>query len=250
MYGWNERPTKASVKHFIGGDKPATVYSIGKYEVTVPGEEVEVTYGVPYHRNTDPRSTLPNMEISDGEIRIPVTDLVDEVLSRLDPVELARSLWQNDEVKDEFLYCLATRWSEQGIDDGDRRKFLTQIQEAVHSKAVDALASSAASLEWKFSKEAHHYDEVRRINDTLRELDVKVMRSSLVDGEWVQTPTLLQFDERDRSIKDETGKFLRGELEVSGRCWEEARAYWRIEVARAFPAPVEPVASVNAPAAE
>lgn len=237
MYGWNERPTKARVKHLIGGDAPAAVYSVGKYEVTVPGQEVEVTYRVPYYTNSDPRRTLPNMEITDGEIRIPVTDLVDEVLSRLDPVELARALWQNDEVKAEFLDCLAERWRQEGIEDGDRRKFLTKIKEAIHSKSVDALASSAAKLEWTFSKIANHYDEVRRINDTLRELDVKVMRSSLVDGEWVQSQILLQFDDRDRPVKDETGRFLRGELEVSGRCWEEARDYWRDEVAKAFPSP-------------
>lgn len=239
MYGWNERSTKARVKHLIGGEAPATVYSVGKYEVTVPGTESDVTYRVPYHRNTDPRHTLPNMEIEDGEIRIPVTDLVDEVLSRLNPVDLARSLWQNDDVKAEFLDCLASRWSQESLDDGDRRKFLTKIQEAVHSKALDALASAAAKLEWTVSKEAHHYDQIRQINDVLRELDVKVMWSSLVDGEWVQTPTVLQFDERDRPIKDETGKILRGDLEVGGRCWEEARDYWRDEVAKAFPSPIE-----------
>ena len=65
MYGWNNAPTKAEVRHLIGGDEPATVYSIGLYDVTVPGPETPVTYRRRYE-NSDPRRTLPNMEIADG----------------------------------------------------------------------------------------------------------------------------------------------------------------------------------------
>lgn len=239
-YGWNERPTKAEVKHHIGGDAPAVVYKVGHYEVTIPGAEIEITYRNPYHRQTDPRSTFPNMDVTDGEIRIPVTDLVDEILSRIDPVELAQSLWQNDKVKDEFMSCLTERWSQQGIGDSDRRKFLDGVKEAIHDKALDRLASTMAKLELEMDRRANQYHQISRINETLRELDVKVHRSVKNDaGEWVREPVLLQLDQLDRSTKNEDGGFTRGELEVGGKGWEEARAFWRAEVAKRFPAPAE-----------
>lgn len=236
MFGWNERPSKATVKHHVGGEAPAVVYGVGKYEITVPGDEVEVTYRVPYHRQTDPRATMPNMEVADGEIRIPVTDLVDEILSRIEPVELASALWQNDDVKAEFMSCLATRWSQMGLDDGDRRKFLADVKEAVHDEALDRLASAMAKLEYEMSRRAHFYQEIQRINETLRNLDVKVNRGRTNEaGEWVTEPVLLQFNELDRPTKNEEGGFTRGELEVAGRAWDEARAHWRDEVLKRFP---------------
>lgn len=238
MFGWNDRPTKAEVKHHIGGDEPKVVYKVGQYEVTVPGDELPVTYSCPYHRQTDPRSTFPNMDVTDGEIRIPVTDLVDEVLSRVDPVELAQALWSNDKVKDEFMSCLVTRYNQQGIDDGDRRKFLEGVKEAVHDKALDVLAGTMAKLEYEMCCRGHRFHEIVRINDQLRDLDVKVTSYQRDDaGELVKVPVLLQFDPLDHSTKNADGGFTRGELEVGGKSWEEARAYWRAEVAKRFPSP-------------
>lgn len=228
MYGWNEKPTKATTHQFIGGENPRAVYEIGQYEVTVEGSSPDnhpaVTYKHKYRQTTDPRHTLPNMEIADGEIRIPVTDLVGEALKRLEPVDLAKALWTEQEVRDEFMYCLSTRYTESGIGDADRRKFLAGVKEAVHSKALDALASAMAKCEWELSKIANHYDEVRRINDFLRERDIRNSKGEIV-----------QLNTRDHSIKNEAGNFQRGELEVSGKAWEEARAYWRDEVVKRFP---------------
>jgi hypothetical protein len=239
-WGWNDRPTKAEVKHHIGGDTPAVVYKVGRYEVTAPGDEIEITYRDPYHRQTDPRSTFPNMDVTDGEIRIPVTDLVDEILSRIEPVELAKALWQNEDVKAEFMACLTTRYNESGIGDGDRRKFLAEVKEAVHDKALDRLANTMAGLEFDMDRRANQYHQIGRINDTLRELDVKVSRGRKNDsGEWVTEPVLLQFNQLDTSTKNPEGGFTRGELEVAGKAWEESRAFWRTEVAKRFPTPVD-----------
>lgn len=236
MFGWNDRPSKASVKHHIGGDEPAVVYGIGKYEVTVPGDEREVTYRVPSHHRTDPRSALPNMEVTDGEIRVPITDLVDEILSRIEPVELAVALWQNDEVKAEFMSCLSTRWSQMGPGDPDRRKFLADVKEAVHDKALDKLAGAMASIEHDMNRRAHYWQEIQNINRQLAELDVRVNRGRTNEaGEWVTEPVLLQFNDLERSTKDENGKATRGELEIAGKSWNEARAHWRDEIDKRFP---------------
>ena len=235
-WNWNERPTKATVKYYIGDDDPSTVYSVGKYEVTIPGAEVEVTYRVPYHRQTDPRSAFPNMDVTDGEIRIPVTDMVDEVLSRISPVELAQALWQDEDVKSEFMSCLVTRYNQMNIGDADRRKFVECVKEAIHDKALDRLASTMAKLEFEMDRRAHFFHEISRINETLRNLGVKVDRGRCdEDGNWVTEQVLLQFNELDRPTKDESGSFTRGELEVTGKAWDEARAFWRDEVLKRFP---------------
>ncbi len=239
-WGWNERATKADVKHLIGGDEPKVVYKVGQYEVTVPGKEQQITYCVPHQRSHDPRETFPNLEVRDGELRLPVTDLVDTILSRIEPVELARALWQNDEVKAEFMSCLTTRYNESGVGDEDRRKFIAEVKEAIHDKALDTLASTMAKLEWEMDRRANHYHEINRINDVLRDHDVKVNRSRKNEaGEWVMEPVLLQFDQLDRSTKNEDSGFTHGELEVGGKGWEEARSFWRAEVAKRFPAPAD-----------
>ena len=243
MFGWSERATKASVKHFIGGECPAVVYQIGRYEVTIPGDEISVTYRTPDRDSRDPRTTFPHMEVTDGEIRIPVSDLVGEVLSRVEPVDAAQALWQDDAVREEFMSCLVTRYSQQDVGDADRRKFLAGVREAVHEKALDRLADSMAKIEYDVARIAHFYDEVRRINQTLRDLEVTVMRSAKNDvGEWVQVPSILQFDERERKL-DADGKPTNGfgELAVAGRAWQDARAFWRDEVRRQFPMPAPEV---------
>lgn len=234
MYGWNERPSKATAKNFIGGDNPAAIYEVGQYQVTVhggtPDEHPEVTYCHKYRNTTDPRATLPNMEIADGEIRIPVTDLVGEALKRLEPAELAAALWSDDSVKAEFMELLTRRYNDHGIDDGDRRKFLAGVKEAVHDKRLDDLANAMSKLEYEFSKTSHFYHEINRINEALRHYDVRIKRGD--------TDELLQFNNLDRSTKGEDGGFTRGELEIGGKSWEEARTHWRKEVSARFPNPV------------
>lgn len=243
-WNWNERPTKAQTKHHIGGDSPAVVYAVGKYEVTVPGEEREITYRVPSHSPTDPRHSMPNMEITDGEIRIPVTDLVSEVLSRIDPVELAQALWQNEDVRREFVECAITQYSQMGIDDQDRRALLRGLKEAVHSAALDCLIHKAASAEFEVCRQAGHWEEIRRINGVLRERNITVERTIWKDGQAAGTEdVLLQFNERDRPVQGDDGRFAPGLFEVGGLAWNEARDFWRRTVLEKFPGPDEGTAA-------
>jgi hypothetical protein len=236
MFGWNNRPTKASVKHLIGGDNPATVYSVGKYEVTVPGAEAEVTYCAPSDsRFGDPRDAFPNMRVEDGEVRLPVSDLVDTVLSRVEPVELAQALWTNKDVREEFIGCMThTYWSDD-FGDEERRKFLSAVKEQVHLKAVSDLASTMGKLEWELTRYTHFYNEIRRINDVLRQRDVKVRRSKYAeDGSVTYVEEVLQFNEDDRQ-RGPDDRFQRGALDVGGKSWEEARNWWREKVTSQFP---------------
>ncbi|MFC6792731.1 hypothetical protein ACFQE0_26125 [Methylobacterium komagatae] len=164
---------------------------------------------------------------------------MDTVLSRIEPAEIARALWANDEVKAAFMDCLADRWCEGGIDDKDRRAFLARVQEAVHGAALDRLAKQMAEAEYELTRRAHHVDEVWRINETLREKDVRVLRSVRGDdGERTTQMVLLQFDDRCHAVRKDDGTAVLGDFQIGGRSWTEAREFWRAEVLKRFPTPV------------
>lgn len=254
MYGWNESPVKGNLKHFIGGESPRAVFEIGEYQVEIGTAktgvsengydnyaEPVVTYRSKHRHETNPRSTLPNMEVADGQIRIELTDLVGLVLSRLEPVDLARTLWQDDDVKAEFMSLLVTRYNESGLGDAERRKFLHGVTEAVHSKALDRLAGSMAKIEYETNRISNFYAEIRQINDVLRTKEVMVTRDVWDDVTKTNERKLvpLQFDEREHK-RDANGNHTRGDLAVAGRGWEEAREFWRKEVLKQFPMPEAP----------
>lgn len=225
-YGWNERDSKVEPRHFIGGDKPAAVYEIGSYQVTVQGatpeNAPEVSYRNDRYQSADPRQTFPNMEVRDGEIRLPVTDLVGEILTRLEPVELAQSLWSDDAVRSAFMDCLVTRYNEQGIGDDDRRKFLLGVKEAVHDKAVDGLREKISSLEYAVSKRAFFYHEINTTNDRLRAVEGMLRgRFNVPD---INLPRL-RHEDNDPDFK------------IGGKHWNDARDDWRKTLLAMFPAP-------------
>lgn len=248
MYGWNEHPSKLDVKHCIGGDAPARVFEVGSYVVTVPNDpEAQATY-VHKHRHYEKVDVVfPNMSVGDGAITIPVDDFVPLILNRLDPADIAQALWAVDEVRARFIEAATSRYSESNIHDRDRRDLLAGLKKTVHSVALDRLADKLFSAEYSVLKHAHHWDEVGRINQILRDLDVKVQRASYIDGKHAGTEAvLLQFDTREQSVKLPDGsRTQRGELEIGGLAWEQAREFWRAEISKLFPAPAED--DTNAP---
>jgi hypothetical protein len=210
MFGWDDRPSKAEVAYEIGGESPGTVYRIGKYDVTVRADGV--TYTSPRRDGTDPRRTLPNMEIVDGEIRIPVSDLVSDVLARCEPAELAKSLWRNDEVRAAFRQEMAERWLAEAVTDGDRRAFLRDIKEAVHSKAVDEAVHKLTTLEYEIRSRWHTWDVIRSANNLLHDMDV-------------------------RAPSGEPLRLREPDVQIGDKAWHEARERWAAEMRALFPAP-------------
>jgi hypothetical protein len=223
MFGWNDRPTKVECRHRIGGDVPARVVQIGQYAVTIPDNvEADITYTVPYHQSTEPRQAFPNMEVRDGEMRIPLDDIVGAILARVEPSEIAVALWSDEAVRDQFVYALTTRYSEMNVGDADRRKVLDQVKEAIHSKALDLLGGKMASLEYSVSKRCYLHSEISLINDTLAHYGAT--RPPRGDEEGPQP----------LRIKDEGAL---PEFKIGGVAWNEAREFWRGEVLRQFPMP-------------
>lgn len=225
MYGWNQAVTKAESKHTIGGDSPRAVFEIGEYVVEIPvakigddlyAEPPAVTYRSKTRHTTDPRATLPNMEVRDGQIRIEINDLVGLVLSRLEPRELAQALWQDQGVRDEFMDCLVTRYNESGIGDQERRKFLHGVKEAVHDKRIETLASSFGSMEHELSKRVYFWTEIERANALLKFHDIK--------------------DDKGEPVRLTDGE-NNAQFKIGGTNWNEARDYWRTSLAERFPGP-------------
>ena len=208
MWDYASRPSKLTSKHQIGGDRPAKVYEVGRHTITVY-DDGEVTAHQPYGYRGDPQSTLPNMEIIDGQIRIAMEDLIDQVLERIEPEELAVTLWANDEVRDRFMEALAERYSQDNIGDKDRRKFLDKVKEAVHSEALDKLASAVAKMEYDISSAWSAYRTISDCNQTLQNYAVRKPNGDLLQ------------------LKDVTNC---GEFSIGGKVWNEARDHWRDEV--------------------
>jgi hypothetical protein len=166
------------------------------------------------------------MEIRDGAMVIPITDIVDEIVARAEPVDLAEGLWQNDEVRERFIECMSERYAQGGIKDKDRRALLAKVGAVVHDQALDKLANAMARTEYETVRRCAFWQDVSRINDTLRNLDVKVPRSVRNDDGTRGTELVLL----QMQVDPEAEK-------VGGKNWNEAREFWRKEVLRQFPMP-------------
>ena len=109
---------------FRDADRNEDVYRVhrpyGSTEFRVPsGTEVRMQDARWSNRSSsaDPRHTLPNISVEGDAIVIPFCDIVEMVVARAEPAELAKSLWQNDDVREQFIYCMEERYSSGNIGD-------------------------------------------------------------------------------------------------------------------------------------
>lgn len=230
MFGWSDRPTNVEVRNFIGGEDPAATFTVGQYEIIlrgpamVPDMELSVSYTVPgrskltdYHG----KSTFPNMEVSDGVLRLPVDDIVEAVLSRVEPSEIALVLWRDADVRERFIEAMATHYDD-ALSDADRRAFLAKVKEAVHSAALDKLAGKMAEREYGHAERFSVYQEVGNVNSTLAAYEV------------TRPPRAGEEGPQPLRMRDPTQG---GEFRIGGEAWTEARSFWRGEVGKQFPLP-------------
>ena len=181
------------------------------------------------YRSSDPRNTLPNMKVRDGAIAIPLADLVVEIIARSEPAELAKALWnESDDVKDEFIYCLSNRYSEGGVDDADRRKFLAKVQTAIHSKALDRLADAMSAQEHEARNRAHRLDQMIEIGRLWSEMMFRLECISPEAHATILAEYPRELFGRDREYEA---------YKIGGAHWNESRNFWRAEALEAFPKP-------------
>lgn len=241
---YRDRPDTLKVENEITiNGRHGKVHSLNDCNITV-WDDGEVTAQRKYQSSSDPRATLPNMEIADGTMTIHLTDLVELILQRISPKELVEGVMGDPEVRELLVYALGERYSSTAIEDADRRKFLTAVQTAVHSKALDMLQEKMVSIEtmlrsktdyyrWK-SVENGMYKNLHEYTTKLLErfnpggdmdAEVKHFYQCHISPEKLKG-VLESPDQRDPMVKESVGAQ-----------WHESRDYWRKKLAEDFPAP-------------
>lgn len=222
------------------------IFKVGGYTITVPDSSDEPAKVAHEYRSWGrTENPMPNMSFSDGEMRIPVEDFADLILRRVPAAELAEGLWRDDEVRERFVECMASRYAGDGIEDADRRSLLNQIQVEIHAKAIDraierlnnvegTVRATANNYRWRNAELGHYSGLYERYKVTLMEM----REAGLLDDagitkrlEMLTTPENLK-----KFTVDSVDPVV---VESVGASWYESRDYWRNWLKEAFTAPIE-----------
>lgn len=233
---YQDRPSTLKVEHeIVNNDRKGTVHSLNDFQITV-WEDGEVTAQRKYYAKSDPQSTFPNMTVTEGQINLPIDDLVEFILAKITPYELAEGIILDDEARSALFDKMAERYNDPGFTDVDRREFLTKVQQQVYAIAVDRAVERLNKAEeghrtrddyyrWKKVEIGHYrglYEFAARLVD----------RTDTFREEFAQCHThpdklLAWLDERrDPSV-----------MESIGPQWHESRDYWRKRLEEFFPEP-------------
>lgn len=240
---YQDRPSTLKVDHQISnGDRKGTVYSLHEFDITV-WEDGEVTACRKYYAKSDPQSTFPNMTVYDGSINLPIDDLVEFILGRIRPEELAEGLMDDDEARAALVYKMAERFSSPTFIDGDRREFLTKVQQQIYAEAVgraiERLEKAEASHRARddyFRWKAVETGLYRNLYEMHEEALFQLRESGVLDDEGVRQrkSLLIHPDRLDADIKEGRDPVVK---ESAGPQWHESRDYWRNKLAEFFPEP-------------
>lgn len=188
-----------------------------------------------YYNNrsdTNPRQTFPNLTVVDGEMRLPMSDIIDEIVSRASKEDLAHALLEDPDVRQNMIYGLSERYSYEGLDDKDRRLFIDKIKESIHSTALDKLVDTLHLLESAARNKAYSvhikYDYGNHYQSVLDDIDLFYDSGVLLDGmsvsEWIKirhgNPSMFNYMDKD--------------YEIGGKHWNESRDFWRNKVIELF----------------
>jgi hypothetical protein len=87
---WGNRATLKQPDAVVNGER---VFKVGSWAITVPADpDQPAKVSSPYHRWGGHLEPMPNVRVSDGEMRIPIDDLADLLLRRTSAAELAVDL--------------------------------------------------------------------------------------------------------------------------------------------------------------
>lgn len=240
---WGNRASVKEPDSRVNGDR---YFKVGGYGITVSDDpEQPIKVASLYNKWGAETNPMPNMSFSDGEMRIPIEDLVDLILRRVPAEELAEGLWRDDEVRERFVYCMANRYAGP-VEDADRRKLLTEIQVEIYAKAIDRaierLEKSEAAkrarddyYRWKAVELGHYEGLYRRYYETLNEL----WEAGRIEHATVQKRLALHSSPEQLAeyIKEHRDPVV---TESVGPQWHESRDYWRKRLEEFFPEPPDP----------
>lgn len=240
---YQDRPSTLKVDHeIVNNDRKGTVHSLNDFDITV-WEDGEVTARRKYYAKSDPQSTFPNMTVDGGSINLPIDDLVECILARITPEELAEGIISDDDARAALLHKLSERFNEPGFTDTDRRAFLTKVQQEVYAvaigRAVERLNKAEEShrvrddyYRWRKVETGHYRGLYERYETALYEL----REAGKLDDEGVQRrkSLLTTPDNLDEYISEHRDPVVK---ESVGPQWHESRDYWRKRLEEYFPEP-------------
>lgn len=216
-------------------------YEVGSYRISVPTDtEQPARVAHRYHSYSGETNMLPHLSFSgEGDLVIPIEDLVHVILSRAYPEELAEALWRNDEVRERFMNCMVHHYSES-LTEAERRRFLAQVQGVVHSATLDRVHEQLYKLENE-GRRATSYERWKKAESILyRHLYEWTAALELTEEQRKQLEFKFTKPEQlDRDLQTRQDPI---DLESVGPEWHASRDYWRARLAEVFPGPDIPAA--------
>jgi hypothetical protein len=228
--GWRNSPRTFEPSHQTHDDRP--VWKIDGVYVSVDGGKLSVE---PIHRSATPEMRI---EVHDGELRLPLEDLVPQVLDRLDVADLAQMICADEGARRVILDALARRYNEMGVEDADRRHWLAAVQSEVHDKKLDELTYAMTRIEHAVAQMGYramgdiHYDNVLR-----HELE----RAGLDAEAALERSQRFRPNQHLVDFKPYVATIGHGQ-----DAWNDARDYWRSQLATLFPHVEVPAAPAKA----
>lgn len=223
-------------------------FKLGSYAITVPLDpEQPAKVSHLYYRHGADQNPMPNMSFSDGEMRIPIEDFVDLILRRVPADELAEGLWRDPIVRERFVECMVHTYAGT-VEDADRRKFLRDVQVAVHAKAVDEairrlndveteLRAKSSRSRWEQAQLGHY----NGLHERYHEVVLMLREAGVIDDEAVKRR--MQYVTTPEALKQSVDNMSDPVTKESvGAQWQESRDFWRKRLEECFPEPVEAAA--------
>jgi hypothetical protein len=240
---YQDRPSTLKVERgIVDNGRKGTIHSLNEFDITV-WEDGEVTARRKYYAKSDPQSTFPNMTVDGGSINLPIDDLVEFILARISPAELAEGLMDDDEARAALVYKMSERYSSPTFIDGDRRELLTKVQQQVYAEAIghaiERLEKSETAhrcrddyYRWR-KVEIGHYRSIYEyvvtlLGSVLKDDPSSEKRLEAFRAAHMAPAKLDEFisDGRDPVVKESVGPH-----------WYEIRDYWRKRLEEFFPEP-------------
>lgn len=221
------------------------VYSQGsKYqpEIWVPydGDDVEevpevFTLPMPEYRRrrdngTDPRHHFPSLSYSEGAFSMDIGDLVDVVLERAPPEEVALGLWAHKAVREAFIQCAINTYTTGALDDPDRVKLINGLKQTIHDYDQRRLADALQTAEYKMREIA--YGQSARA-------EFRLLIQNFMDQMRTKFPEAWHWMEYDFKIGQHAQEWegIKKDFARGNNSWNDVRDYWREQLLKAFPKP-------------
>lgn len=236
---YQDRPSTLKVDNAIEvNGRKGTVHSLNDFDITVWADG-EVTARRKYYASSSPNKTFPNMEVREGSINLPIEDLVEFILARITPEELADGIIADDKAREALVHKMSERYSSPTFLQGDRRAFLTQVQQQVYAEVLDRVIERLNNAETnKRSKDDYYRFKGIEIG-WYKGLYEHALR--LVEGDDEKTRALTT----RHSSPDKLAAYIKenrdpAATESVGPQWHESRDFWRKELMKFFPEPALP----------